>query len=320
MRHPDRLDLGHGITLIDSGMHRPGLAACYMIKAGEEAVFIETGTANTVPGMLATLEANDMTPAQVRYVIPTHVHLDHAGGAGLLMQQCPNAELVIHPRGAPHMIDPSRLVAGATAVYGEEEMQRVYGEIPPVDEDRVLIRNDGDTLAFDNGSRSLLFLDTPGHARHHFCVYDDTSRGFFAGDTFGLSYREFDTDRGAFIMPTSTPVQFEPEAWLDSIDRLLGYEPQVMYLTHYGKVDEVQRLADKLKQDIINYAKLAREHASAAERHEHLKQALLDYTLDSLKRHGCRLEAAACRELLEMDMELNTQGLEVWLDRQQKAG
>ncbi len=316
MTLPPTQDLGHGITLIDSGMHRPGLAACYMMVSGEEAAFIETGTTHSVPGMLKALAAAGLTTEQVRYVIPTHVHLDHAGGVGLLMRECPNAELAIHPRGAAHMIDPAKLYAGATAVYGEATMQRVYGEIPPVDKDRVVVREDGSSLSFGDG-RNLMFLDTPGHARHHFCVYDETSNGFFTGDTFGLSYREFDTDNGPFIMATTTPVQFDPEAWMNSLDRMLGYEPAVMYLTHYGKVEDVPALAARLKKDIQYHVSVAREcHANDA-RHACIRERLMAHYLELLSLHGCRLPQEQIRKLLEMDIELNTQGLEVWLDRQQ---
>lgn len=314
-KYPRARDLGYDITLIDSGMHRPGLAACYLLRSDDEAVFIETGTAHSVPAMLDALGAHGMAPEQVRYVIPTHVHLDHAGGVGVLMQQCPNAELAIHPRGAPHMIDPGRLYAGATAVYGEVTMQRVYGDIPPVDEDRVIAMEDGNSISFGAG-RNLLFLDTPGHARHHSCIYDDNSNGFFTGDTFGLSYREFDTEHGPYVMPTTTPVQFEPEAWLNSLDRLLGYQPEAVYLTHYGKLTDVAEHAARLKTGIQRYARIAREQAESPDRHAAIKQALYLHTLEELRQHGCRLDESSIRSLLELDTELNAQGLEVWLDRQ----
>lgn len=315
MQHPDKIELGHGITLIDSGLNRPGMAACYMVTSGDEAVFIETGTSHSVPGMLSALSQAGLTTNHVLYVIPTHVHLDHAGGAGELMRLCPKAKLAIHPRGAPHMIDPARLYAGATEVYGETTMKKVYGEIVPVPEERVIIQEDGSSLSFGD-NRNLLFLDTPGHARHHFCVYDELSQGFFTGDTFGLSYRELDTHRGAYIMPTTTPVQFDPDAWLNSIDRMLRYEPQAMYLTHYGKLDDVPELARRLKASIQRYAEIATEHAGNTDRHRIIAEVLFLHTLDELRQHGCRMGEEEIHTLLDMDMELNTQGLEVWLDRQ----
>ncbi len=314
MNHPTLLDLDHQITRIDTAFQRPGFAACYLIRSGDNAAFVDTGTNYSVPNMLAALAEHELESAQVRYIIPTHVHLDHAGGAGAMMRECPNAELVIHPRGAPHMIDPGKLIAGATAVYGEAKVQEDYGEILPIDEDRVLAPNDGDSI--DLNGRPLLFLHTEGHAKHHFCVYDEASDGFFTGDTFGLSYREFDTDRGAFVLPTTTPVQFDPEAWLDSIARLMSYKPQRMYLTHYGMVEDVKRLASDLTARLRDYVHMAREAQDGPLRHAQLQEALTRHALSSLQRHGCRLSESSLREQLRMDMDLNAQGIEVWLDRQ----
>ena len=204
------LDLGHGIHVVDTGFHRDRFDAAYLMVHGGQVAIIDTGTNHAVPRLLATLAALGLATDAVDWVIPTHVHLDHAGGAGLLMQQLPSARLLVHPRGARHLIDPSALWAGATAVYGPEEMARSYGELVPVAAERVDTSHDGMTVTL--AGRPLLLADTPGHARHHHCVWDAASRGWFTGDTFGLSYREFDTARGAWIVPTSTPVQFDPPA------------------------------------------------------------------------------------------------------------
>ena len=316
MNHPTLLDLGHDITRIDTAFHHPGMAACYLIRSGDAAAFVDTGTNYSAPNMLAALAEHGLSPKQVRYIIPTHVHLDHAGGAGEMMRQCRNAELVIHPRGAPHMIDPAKLIAGATAVYGEKAIRETYGEILPIAEDRVLTPSDGGSV--DLNGRPLLFLHTEGHARHHFCIYDERSNGFFTGDTFGLSYREFDTDCGAFVLPTTTPVQFDPEAWLESITRLMSYKPQRMYLTHYGMVEDVKRLATDLTARLRDYVHIARDTVPGPERHNQLKKALARHALDGLHRHGCLLAESQLRDLLDMDLELNAQGIEVWLDRQAK--
>jgi glyoxylase-like metal-dependent hydrolase (beta-lactamase superfamily II) len=247
-------------------------------------------------------------------VILTHVHLDHAGGAGLLMQQLPNAKLVVHPRGARHMIDPSALIAGATAVYGAEEIARSYGTLVPVPAERVVEAPDGHVV--DLAGRELLCLDTPGHARHHISIYDARSRAFFTGDTFGLSYREFDTDKGAFILPTSTPVQFEPDALKESIARMLSYQPEQMFLTHYSRVADLARLADDLNAQIDAMVTIARTHARDPDRHARIAADLAELYTSRAQAHGCAMDAGQVRALLEMDIELNTQGLEVWLDKQ----
>ena len=216
-------DLSHGITVIDAEYGTSGVAALYLMVEGDQVAIIETGTNHSVPLIKEVLESKSLSFSNVRYVIPTHVHLDHAGGAGDLMHYCENAELVIHPFGAAHMIDPSRLEAGTIAVYGEESFSKLYGSIRPINAERVIEAPDGFKLKL-NG-RELEFLDTPGHARHHFCVVDKTSNGIFTGDTFGLCYPQLTTAEGPFSYATTTPVQFDPDALLISIDRLLSYQP-----------------------------------------------------------------------------------------------
>jgi glyoxylase-like metal-dependent hydrolase (beta-lactamase superfamily II) len=315
MTAPQILDLGFGITCIDTGLNgRVGAGACYLIREGDAAAFVDTGTFHTVPGLLAVLEQQGIAPGQVRYVCPTHVHTDHGGGAGELMRHLPNATLIAHPRAAPHFIDPTKIRESAAAVYGQARFEALFGEIVAVPAGRVQEAPDGLQLSL-NG-RELLFIDTPGHARHHYCVWDEKSRGVFSGDTFGLSYREFDTAKGPYLMPTTTPVQFEPDAWNTTLDRLLALQPQRMYLTHYGCVEEIGELAAELRHGLAAYVELARLHADAASRHEVLKQALTSLALGELSDHGCTLDEARCLEILETDLELNTQGLEVWLDRQ----
>lgn len=309
--------LAHGIHVIDTGFHRPMFDASYLIVEGDRAAFVDTGTNDSVPRLLAALEAAGVARAAVDHVIATHVHLDHAGGVGLLMRALPNARLLVHPQGAPHLIEPSRLMAGARAVYGDAEVARTYGEVLAVPAERVLRTTDDMTLEL-NG-RPLKFLDTPGHARHHHCIWDARSRGFFTGDTFGLSYRELDTPRGVWSMPTTTPVQFEPEALRQSIGRMLAYEPEFMYLTHYGPVTDVPRLAELLLSQLDAMVSLALTLPDDTDRHAALMEGFLAIHLQSLRSHGSELADAHVRELLALDVELNAQGTAVWLNRRKRA-
>lgn len=194
------------IHTIDTGFGGAQFDAAYLVVEAQRGALIDCGTSLSVPHLLAAVQAAGLAPAQVEWLILTHVHLDHAGGAGALLQHLPNARVLVHPRGAPHMIDPMRLIAGATAVYGEEEVARSYGQIVPVPAERVVEAADGQPVLL--GERVLRTLETPGHARHHLCVWDARSRSWFTGDTFGLSYRQLDSEQGAFILPTSSPVQF----------------------------------------------------------------------------------------------------------------
>lgn len=306
------------IYRVDTGLYRRGFAACYMIRSGDRLAFADTGTARTVPDLLRAIARIGLDPTHVDYVIPTHVHLDHAGGSGDLMAACPNARLVVHPKGASHMIDPGKLIAGATDVYGEDAFGRDYGGLTPVAEARVTLATDG--LEIDLDGRSLTFLDTPGHANHHGCIWDALTRGFFTGDTFGLSYREFDTARGPWVLAPTTPVAFDPDAWLDSLDRIMSYEPQAMYVTHYGRLDRPDLLVGDLRQCIRDLAALAlaEEGRGDAERGARLKAAVSAYLLSRARGHGVEMTDERVLDLLAMDIALNAQGLDVWLIRRER--
>lgn len=318
---PRITDYDHGISAIDTEYLRPGLDASHLIVDHGEAAFVDTGTAHALPRLLAALAQKGLAPEQVRYVCVTHVHLDHAGGAGALMQALPAATLIVHPRGAAHMIDPARLMAGTRAVYGEARTAELYGELLPVPAERVQAVADETRLAL--GQRMLRFLDTPGHAYHHYCVFDEQAGAIFSGDTFGLSYRELDSARGAFIFPTTTPVHFDPPAAHASIDRLMALAPAAIYLTHYSRVTELPRLAADLHVGLEAHVAIARRHArietgiaSGAARHAAIARALRTWLGERLAAHGTRLSAAQIDAIVDMDVELNTQGLCVWLDRQ----
>jgi glyoxylase-like metal-dependent hydrolase (beta-lactamase superfamily II) len=313
MEHSLCIDLPYGITTVDTGYHRPRFDAAHLIVERGEAAIVDTGSASSVPRLLRALADKGLAPEAVRYVMVTHVHLDHAGGAGVLLRHLPNARLVVHPRGASHMIDPAKLIAGATAVYGEARFRALYGEVVPVAAERVIEAPDNFQLDF-NG-RPLLFLDTPGHARHHYCIYDAASRGIFSGDTFGLSYREFDTEQGPFLFPTTTPVQFDPEALHASIERLLSFNPERMYLTHFGAIGNVVPLAARLHRGIDAFVALARACAAADDRRAALTAALNGWLLEALADHGCRMPRERALALLAVDVELNAQGLDLWLAR-----
>ena len=314
---PDFVEsLGGGIYAIDTGFHRPRFDAAYLIVENGRAAFVDTGTNHSVPRLLQALDALGLQHDAVDWMIATHVHLDHAGGAGLLMQSLPRARAVVHPRGARHLIDPSRLVASATSVYGAEEMARSYGRIVGIDAQRVL--KTSDTMAIELAGRPLRFLDTPGHAMHHHCIWDEATRSVFTGDTFGLSYREFDTGRGAWIMPTTTPVQFQPDALRRSIARIVDLAPAHLELTHFGRVGDVARLATLFLGQLDAMVDLARSLRPAADRHEALKEGLAAIHLRSLREHEVTLDEARIRELLALDLELNAQGIAIWLARTQR--
>lgn len=308
-------DEGQGITCIETHFQRPGLASCYLIQSAGEAALIDTGTARTTDNIMQLLEVLDIAPSQVRYVIPTHVHLDHAGGAGQLMQRLPEAELVTHHYGTRHLIDPSKIAAGSAAVYGDEEFARQFVELLPIDEQRVIKATDG--MRIQLGKRELTCIDTAGHARHHICLWDHESWGIFSGDTFGLAYPELTTDQGPFMVLPSTPTQFDPESWHQTLDRLMELQPSRMYLTHYGSVKNPQELAQVLHDEIDAYVAIALPYAGAENPVDELETALWEHYRKRLQAHGNRQGVGEQERLLAMDVRLCAQGLQVWLQRSQ---
>lgn len=305
-------DLGHGITLIDTGYLRPGLAAVYLIRQAGRAALIETGTARTLPRVLGALGELGVSLDSIEYVIPTHVHLDHAGGAGQLMARCANARLVVHPAGARHLIDPARLIAGSVAVYGEARFRALYGDIPPVDAARVIEAPDGFELDF--AGRTLRFLDTPGHARHHVCIHDTAANGVFTGDAFGLTYPALATPAGPFALPTTTPVQFDPDAMRASIERLAALGADTMYLTHFGPVRPAAGHVAQLTHDIDAFSRIALDEAfPETGRVARIERRLAGHLLARLAAAGGARAGVDAADWLALDARLNAQGLDVWL-------
>jgi L-ascorbate metabolism protein UlaG (beta-lactamase superfamily) len=265
--------------------------------------------------LLDALEQQDLDVGDVDFVFLTHVHLDHAGGAGELMQHLPNASCVVHPYGARHMVDPRKLVAGTEAVYGKEQTAATYGTIVPIDEQRMLVP--GDEQWLDLNGRQLQTIYTEGHARHHYVLNDPRSKGVFTGDSFGVSYRELDTKNGEFIMPTATPVQFDPPEAHKSVDRIMACEPEHLFLTHYSRVGSPDRLATHMHDGIDAYVTLARQHQDDNDRSAALRDSLFEYYVERLDAHGYSGDREMIQSILGLDVKLNVQGLEFWLEKHQ---
>lgn len=300
--------LSHGVSVIDTGFQRPRFDAAFLVVEHGQAAFVDTGTNHSVPRLLAALQAHDLDVADVRWVIVTHVHLDHAGGAGLLLQHLPNARLVVHARGARHLVDPAQLMAGVRAVYGEETVQRDYGELVAVAPERIVPTEEG--LVLDLAGRPLRFLDTPGHARHHHCIWDEASRGCFVGDTLGVSYEELRRPDVHYAFPSTTPVQFDPPALERSIGRLIGLQPRAAYITHYGAVEHVETQAELVLKQMAEMVSLVREEPKP-DSHD-VRRRLEEIYCTQARACGLNLARSEFSRLVASDVELNAQGLEVW--------
>ncbi|MGH8203034.1 MAG: MBL fold metallo-hydrolase, partial [Steroidobacteraceae bacterium] len=219
----------------------------------------------------------------------------------------------VHPRGARHLAEPSKLIAGSIAVYGEERFGSLYGEIVPIEESRVFIVGDGTKVKL--GRRELELIHTPGHALHHYCIVDRAHELVFSGDTFGISYRDFDVDGRAFIFPTTTPVHFDPQALCQSVDRLMSFRPRSIFLTHYAEVTELDRLSREMKERVLAYADLGARYRDAPDRADQLRRGMFAMMAAWLDAHGFSRDLGERHRLLDDDIELNCQGIENWLDR-----
>jgi glyoxylase-like metal-dependent hydrolase (beta-lactamase superfamily II) len=304
------------LHLVDTHYVLPELAGAWLMEHRGRAAFVECNTSLAVPHLLAALRERGLARDAVDWVIVTHVHLDHAGGAGALLRELPAARLVVHPSGAKHLIDPSRLIAGATAVYGEARMAELYGEIQAVPADRVQTPDDDQVIEL--AGRRLELLHTPGHAWHHLAVHDPHSRGVFTGDVFGLAYRALTTPQGPFLFPTTAPTQFAPEAMLASIARIEALAPRWIYLTHYGALAWSARLPEDLRGLLADW--MGRARALAAAPTDDGPRELADQlriTLRSLyRRLGGKLDAETFDRWIQLDVEINAQGLLHWARKQ----
>ena len=223
----------------------PRFTAVYLRITGQECAFVEAHTAHALPRCMAALEAAGRRPEDVRWVVVTHAHLDHAAGASALLGACPNATLLGHPRALKNLVDPEKLVKSATAVYGEERFARLYGTIEPIPAERVSELDDGAT--FDLGGDTMTALHTSGHANHHLAVHDPARESVFTGDTFGLVYPALQA-HGLFAIASTSPANFDPPEARISLDRITQLKPRSVCLTHFGEHEDVVEIAAQVRR------------------------------------------------------------------------
>ncbi|HEY0883490.1 MAG TPA: MBL fold metallo-hydrolase [Archangium sp.] len=299
------------LVTIDCEYVMPQLAASYLREDGGEVAFIEANTAHSVPKLLAALKAEGLAPEQVKYVIITHVHLDHAGGASALMRACPNATLLAHPRAAKHAIDPEKLVASARKVYGDEAFDALYGTIEAIDAKRVRSLEDGETVHL--GQAGLRVFHTRGHANHHFVVHDEVKNVVFTGDAFGLCYPALQRAK-RFAYPSTSPTDFDGPAAIDVVKRVVALQPSAVGLTHFGLFDDVEAISDQLVRWLELSTRLAEEGRTGGDELGTLEQRFkwrLDQEFEKAAVQAGLTLTDQDRQLIRFDAELNAQGLAV---------
>lgn len=305
------LNTSSDIYTVDALYQKPNLASIHILKAQDKVAIIDTGTQYATPHINRSLTELGLNYDHVDYIILTHVHLDHAGGASALMDLCRNAKLIVHPKGARHMADPSKLIAGTSAVYGEVAFKELYGEITAIDANRMIQPADGESI--DLNGRTLTFIDTPGHANHHHSIIDEQSRSIFTGDTMGVGYRALRNDDHAFVMISTTPVQFNPQALHDSIDKIMSLKPKTLYLTHYSGIVPTSRIVAGLHEQIEDCISLTEQAAAAGDQMEiELSKKLLKYNVRRCMNEIEGIDEKIVRDWVSMDAKLNAQGLTFW--------
>jgi len=250
--------IGDGVTEIDTllgGWDR--VTAGYLIE-GPRPVLVETGSQSSVPTLLAALDGLGVGPADLAGVVVTHIHLDHAGGAGDVARAFPNATVYVHEKGARHLADPARLVASALQVYGDL-LDRLYGRLDPTPEERIRVLYDGDTVEIGPG-RSLTAIDSPGHAKHHLGLHDSVTGILFVGDAVGVRL----PDAGV-LRPSTPPPDFNLDDAIRSLHRFAERKPTDIALAHYGVVPDPGTILEEAEETLRAWAAVAEQAWSDGE-------------------------------------------------------
>lgn len=304
--------MGLKIRTVDCRYVEAEFAAAYLIVAPDgSAAFVDNGTSHSLPHLLGALEAEGVSAENVRALIVTHIHLDHAAGTSALLAHCPQAQVMAHPRAAPHLIDPAKLVRSAKLVYGAETFTRLYGEVAPIPAERVRVLADEETWQL--GPERLRFLHTRGHANHHFCIWAEGSDALFTGDAFGLSYPQLQR-RGGFVFPSTSPTDFDGPEALKTVERILQKvtSKSQVFPTHFGKLRDPVQAGAQLKAWILTSMGWVDEAMASTLSGEELNAWLLGLMLKRFEQEEARLALGWGPpewELLKLDLKLNAQGL-----------
>lgn len=314
-------ELGYRISLIDGfDLGRKNRTGTYVI-ADRNITLVETSASPSIPHILKGLNDSGIALEDIAYIILTHIHLDHAGGAGLFLQHCPNAKVIVHPKGARHLEDPSRLIAGAKEVYGED-FDKLFNPIIPIPHDRIIVKDDKGSLQTSD-TCTLTFYDTPGHANHHLSIFDPISKGMFSGDTVGVYYRELEQDGIEFYLPSTSPNQFNPEAMLAAADLYERLDVKRIYFGHYGVSENPKEVYKQLRYWLPIFVETAetafKEYMTFREQVAATATNIFDKVTAHLTTMGVTMDHPVF-EILRLDLEVCAMGLIDYLIKHGKTG
>jgi glyoxylase-like metal-dependent hydrolase (beta-lactamase superfamily II) len=309
----------NSIQTIDCHYYTDEFAAAYLLEEGNEAAFVDNNTNFAIPYLLSALSNKNISKENVRYLIITHIHLDHAGATSRLVQEFPNATVLAHPKAAPHVINPKRIIESASMVYGKENFIKMYGEILEVPSERVRIMQDNEVLKF--GSRDLTFIYTRGHANHHFVIHDSKTNSIFTGDSFGISYPWLRNGNSPFLFPSTTPTDFHAEEARLSIDKIIKTNADIAYLTHFDSWNDMKLGAEQMLYGIDRMEKIYKELISSNKTDSELQvlgeKMILTFFEEEFTKRAIPLSVI---ETVKADIQINAQGLVFAANRAKKKG
>lgn len=306
----------YSIDAYDLGL--PDRTTSYLLK-DDKIALIETSASPSVPHILKALEKLHIQPSNIDYLILTHIHLDHAGGAGVFMQHCPNATVFVHPKGIRHLVDPSRLIASARTVYGEK-FDGIFGKILPIEEEKVHPVEENETLNL--GSSTLTFYHTKGHANHHISIHESLTNGMFVGDTTGVYYPDMAEEDFDVILPSTSPNQFNPELMDQSIQLYEKIKPSTLYFGHYGAYHHPEYAYSEVRRYLPIFVEAG--HQAIKEESDFTKQVnrteaiLTESIFSELQKKGLPKEHPVFK-VIPLDLAVCSMGIIDYLQKSEKV-
>lgn len=301
------VQLGERLYLIDTfDLGLPGRTGCYVLVEEGGLSIIETSASPSKPSIENGLKSLGFGIDDIRRIILTHIHLDHAGGAGLFAKACPTAEVIVHPKGLRHLADPDRLITGAKAVYGKD-FDRLFNPILPVPIKQLVSFEDGDTLEL-GPDRTLSFLDTPGHAKHHYGIYDSKTKGMFVGDTIGVRYAHLEEMGTPLFLPSTSPNQFDPEDMVASMAKIKAFQPERLYFGHYSMSENTAEVYEQVTAWLDEFLSVTESVIKQGGGHPELVEGLRDVVWKKSPANRLPIDHPE-RQMIELDLQVSAMGL-----------